>query len=81
MAALKNFHQDESIHILPADKGDATVIMDKADYVSKVTDILSAPTYRPLQKDPTPSVERKIASKLLALHRSDAFPYQLYRQL
>ena len=43
----------------------ATVVMDKANYVSKVTEILSAPTYRPLQKDPTPSVERKIASNLM----------------
>ena len=81
LAAIKNLRQDQSIHILPADKGNATVVMDKVDYDNKVTDILSTPTYRPLRKDPTPAIERRIASKLLALQRSEAISLPLYRQL
>ena len=81
LSALQYLRRDQSIHILPADKGNATVVMDKADYDSKVTAILSTSTYRPLRKDPTPAIERKIAGKLLALQRSEAIPYPLYRQL
>ena len=38
--AMKNLQKDDSIIILPADKGKATVILDKVDYDRKITTML-----------------------------------------
>ncbi|XP_071801296.1 uncharacterized protein [Asterias amurensis] len=38
-------------------------------------------SYRPLPKDPTPSIEKRVASKLLSIHRSGALSVPLYRRL
>jgi hypothetical protein len=39
--ALKNLREDNSITIIPADKGKAIVVMDNDDYTSKFSDLLS----------------------------------------
>ena len=39
--AMKDLQKDDSIIILPADKGKATVILDKVDYDRKTTTTLS----------------------------------------
>ena len=80
-SAIKSLRQDKTIHVLRADKGNATVIMDKSEYDRKVADILHSDCYRELRKDPTPSVERKLQHKLLSLQRSGNIPQPLYRQL
>lgn len=53
-AAIRDLSSDKSNHILPADKGNATVIMDRTTYSKKVQDILNSGSYRPLRKDPPP---------------------------
>ncbi|OXA46730.1 putative nicotine oxidoreductase [Folsomia candida] len=57
---LSSLKHDPSIIIVPADKGNATVIMDKDDYNSKVIELLSDPTYQVLNYDPTHRLEQKI---------------------
>ena len=81
LSALRNLKRNSSIHILTADKGNATVIMDQSQYTAKVSDILSSNSYRPLKKNPIPSIKKCVASKLFALHRADALTIQLYRYL
>ncbi|XP_011873071.1 PREDICTED: uncharacterized protein LOC105564909, partial [Vollenhovia emeryi] len=39
--ALRSLRQNDDILILPADKGNATVVMDKRDYHNKVNTLLS----------------------------------------
>ena len=52
--AIKNLKEDESILVLPADKGRLTVVMNIEDYIKKSNDILNDNyTYLPLKKDPT----------------------------
>ncbi|XP_038066508.1 uncharacterized protein LOC119736566 [Patiria miniata] len=79
--AINSLRNDSSIHILKADKGNATVIMDRTEYDHKVQDILNTDTYTCLKKNPIPAVERKVAAKLLSLNRSSALPTPLYRHL
>uniref|UniRef100_A0A6P7FRM3 Uncharacterized protein LOC114333345 n=1 Tax=Diabrotica virgifera virgifera TaxID=50390 RepID=A0A6P7FRM3_DIAVI len=43
--ALKTLKNDDSITILPADKGNATVIMDKIQYEDKITDLITNGPY------------------------------------
>ena len=54
--------------ILPADKGRATVVMDKSEYEEKVNTMLNdAHTYEKLQADPNSSYKRKLIEKLTKL--------------
>jgi len=39
--ALRKLREDDSIVILPADKGNALVVMNKEDYASKMEEILN----------------------------------------
>ena len=80
--AIKDLKNNNSIHILKADKGNATVVMDRTQYDNKIQDLISdESTYSPLSKDPTSADERRINQKLLSLHRSDSIPKPLYNQL
>ena len=70
--ALRELRQDTSLVILPADKGRATVVMDKSSYDTKVKTMLSdTTTYKILPKDPTSSLQREMNAILLSLRRSD----------
>ena len=90
--AVKDVRKDETIVILPADKGNATVVMDRTEYVNKLETMLADDTYRKLKKDPTTRVESKITQALknakqrgymsreqrLYLSPQSSFPPQLY---
>ena len=81
LKALKELRQDNSIHILKADKGNATVILDRTDYNQKVQKMLTTPTYRKLKNDPTASTEQKVTKHLLELRKNDSLSINLYRRL
>ncbi|KAJ8917059.1 hypothetical protein NQ315_012978 [Exocentrus adspersus] len=53
MLALKELKNDKDIKILPADKGNATVIMNTGDYNSKISNLITEGQYTKLNKDPT----------------------------
>ena len=80
-SAITNLRRDNSIHILTADKGNATVVMDRTEYEAKIQTLLASGTYRKLPKDPTPALERKVNDKLLSLRKKEALSQTLYRQL
>ncbi|XP_076247886.1 LOW QUALITY PROTEIN: uncharacterized protein LOC143187549 [Calliopsis andreniformis] len=56
--ALLELKQRKDILILPADKGNMTVIINKDEYIDKVHNLLNDETYRTITKDPTKSVAR-----------------------
>ncbi|KAJ8033554.1 hypothetical protein HOLleu_23838 [Holothuria leucospilota] len=59
--ALSELKSDDSIIILPADKGRSTVVMNKEQYIEKMSNLMMEDkTYRPLNRDPTTSLENKI---------------------
>ena len=49
---------DSDIIILPADKGNATVLLDKEEYDPKVRELLDDTSYQPIKKNPTLKIER-----------------------
>ena len=55
IAALKSLQQNDNI-ILPADKGRATVILNKEDYIRKCNEHLENGPYIKIKKDLTSSV-------------------------
>ncbi|XP_070380710.1 uncharacterized protein [Dermacentor albipictus] len=63
---VKALRNNDSIAILPADKGNAIVLLDRSDYNEKMKDLLSAEdTYVAIQKDPTVNLQTKL-QKLLS---------------
>ncbi|XP_049276142.1 uncharacterized protein LOC125760304 [Rhipicephalus sanguineus] len=58
--ALRELREDPTIVILPADKGNATVVLDRRDYDRKDQDHLVSGTYSKLKKDPTAQVQRDL---------------------
>ena len=65
--ALKNLKEDESIMVLPADKGRASVLMDTDTYRAKMSTLIENGPYQLLNKDPTDRLIRKLSEKLLTL--------------
>ena len=60
--ALKKLREDDSIVILPADKGNATVVMNKNDYARKMEEILN--DYEEVKTNPTPKLVKKLNNML-----------------
>ena len=56
--ALKDLRNNENLIILPADKGNATVILNTTDYNQKMTELLSSDEYKPIKNDPTTYLEK-----------------------
>jgi hypothetical protein len=47
--------------ILPANKGNTTAVLSTVDYTEEVTSLLDKPVYKELAKNPTQSMEWRIA--------------------
>ena len=62
--AIKLLQDDNSIIILPADKSNATVVMDRVEYSNKLVDLIGNSDYCKLKKDPTLKMERKLSQIL-----------------
>ncbi len=71
--AIKQINSDETIIILPADKGRATVILDKAAYTEKANILLKdTTTYQPSKTDAAKKMNQRTKSKLESLRNSGA---------
>ena len=81
LEAIHNLRNDSSIVILPADKGNATVLMDKETYDNKIHMIISEGNYSVIRRDPTKGIERKIREKLWSLVQREEINMDLYRRL
>jgi hypothetical protein len=57
--ALRTLKKNTDLTILPADKGNATVVLNTVDHKQKITSLLENPSYRRLIRDPTDLTERK----------------------
>ena len=74
MILVRNFAMcgnDQDIVILPADKGNATVVMDCEDYVGKINEMLKDGAYGKSKKDPTTAVESKVHKMLRRWERDE----------
>ncbi|XP_071054397.1 uncharacterized protein [Onthophagus taurus] len=58
--ALRSIKEKSEIVVLPADKGNATVVMDRKEYDDKMMNLLDPATYRKIKKDPTDKIVRKM---------------------
>jgi hypothetical protein len=54
--ALRALKSNKTLTVLPADKGNAAVVLCTSDYNQKITALLEDKTYKKVKKDPTDSV-------------------------
>lgn len=80
-AALKTLKQDKNIVILPADKGNATVVMDAAQYEEKVASLLEDTVYEKVKRDPTAATEKKVLKEVRELEKKELIPKNLGTRL
>jgi hypothetical protein len=66
--ALRTLKDSTHLTILPADKGNATVILNTTDYKLKINSLLEDSAYRKLNRVPTDSKEQKTIQILKNLH-------------
>ncbi len=79
MASLK---RDQSITILPADKGGATLVLDRDVYIQKAEQQLSdETTYKPLLCDPTSKRVTSISKTIHRLVREETISKPLAKQI
>ncbi len=80
--ALKELRSLEDEVILPADKGNATVMMKKSDYDERMRGMLEdTTTYKKLKKDPTATQEARIVRTLLQLHNNGEITKSIYNRI
>ena len=80
--AIKALAKDDSIVILPADKGRTTVILNKQDYHNKVKALLDdTNTYEKLTSDPTRAIKNKLIQTLKEWRKEERIHNYLYNQL
>ena len=79
--AIKELKKDEDIVILPADKGNATVVMNKEQYDRKMKELLEQDDYRRIKKDPTLKSEKRIKEALNRMERQEDLPTLLKKRL
>ncbi|XP_072050056.1 uncharacterized protein [Amphiura filiformis] len=80
--AINVLKKEGSIVILPADKGKATVVLDKQEYSEKAEILLSdKKTYEELPSDPTQKYKRKLVAILTRLTNEEKITKTKYKQL
>ncbi|XP_074031353.1 uncharacterized protein [Leptinotarsa decemlineata] len=62
--AFQNLKKNKNIIITPADKGNATVVMNTTDYQKKMMNILQDGSYKPSARDPTTYLEKTTKAKI-----------------
>ena len=70
--AIQELKKEESVLILPADKGKATVVIDVSEYEEKINEMLSDErTYEKLTSDPTQRYKRELVAILSRLRKEN----------
>ena len=78
---LKRLKDDESIMVLPADKGRASVVMDTDTYHTKMSTLIENRPYQLLNKDPTNRLTWKLSETLLTLQRNRYLSKTAYNKI
>ena len=74
--AANELRKDRDIVILPVNKGNVTVVMDRKEYTEKLECMLEDGMYSKLRKDPTSSIESRVTQALKRrIHKEETTDY------
>ena len=71
--AIRGLKEDNDLVMIKADKGNATVVMNREDYVGKMDELLKGEDYVRIRKNPTSVVEKKFKDAL-SRYREEWYP-------
>ncbi|BHF81222.1 hypothetical protein SprV_0702435200 [Sparganum proliferum] len=82
LKAIRELKNDEEIVIVPADKGRATVVLDKSEYVTKAQELLNDnQSYKVVDTDPMKTLVGKINKSLNRMRNQKAISEKDWRQM
>ncbi|BHF69763.1 hypothetical protein SprV_0301280900 [Sparganum proliferum] len=82
LKAIRELKMDEEIVVVPADKGRATVILDRSEYVAKAQELLNDnQSYRVVDSDPMKTLVGKIDKCLKQMRSQKAISENDWRQM
>ena len=79
--ALSKLKMDNNRLILPADKGVALVVIDRAEYIKKAEELLKEKTYKKITEDPTVKQKNKLINILRNIKTEGGLNEETYRRL
>ena len=80
--AMRELRKDKNIMVLPADKGKATVVIDREDYDKKIKSLLEdTSVYEVLKKDPTQTYKNRMLKFLRKWRREETISQRLYDKI
>ena len=81
--ALQDLQKDESVKVLPSDKGRATVVINEKDYASKIQNLLKdEKTYVKLKKnDPTTKYKNELVEVVREWNRKEEIDKKTYDRI
>ncbi|KAM7281366.1 uncharacterized protein ISCGN_006504, partial [Ixodes scapularis] len=79
--ALRKLREDSTIVILPADKGNTTVVLDRVAYEEKTQKLLDCSAYKKLKRNPTLVIQRNLNSMLATIFKNYPESKNLYLRL
>ena len=79
--AIRSLKDDNDLVVIRADKGNATVVMNREDYVGKMDELLKGEDYVRIRKNPTSVVEKKVKDTLSKIEKNGIPPTRLKKRL
>ncbi|KAM7292109.1 uncharacterized protein ISCGN_025361 [Ixodes scapularis] len=79
--ALRRLRDDKNIVILPADKGNSTVVLNRDTYEDKANQLLDCSAYKKLKRDPTSAIQRNLNRTLALIFKEHPESKNLYLRL
>ena len=75
--SIRGLKEDNDLVVIRADKGNATVVMNREDYVGKMDELLKGEDYVRIRKNPTSVVEKKVKDALSKIEKNGILPTPL----
>ena len=81
MSSYQSLKENKEIVILPADKGNATVVLNRDQYTSKMKELLDQDDYRITKRYPTNKLVSTIKKALVNILQSNNITPELAKRL
>ena len=79
--AIRSLKNDNDLFMIKADKGNATVLVNREDYVGRMDELLKGEDYVRIRKKPTSVLEKKVKDALSKIEKNGILPISLKKRL
>ena len=79
--AIRSLKNDNDLFMIKADKGNATVLVNREDYVGRMDELLKGEDYVRIRRKPTSVLEKKVKDALSKIEKNGILPISLKKRL